>query len=115
VIFPDFEGLYAIYVWKVIKMKTLKLWNGRDWGSHGHLYIAAYSLKDAVDLVNAAYRKIRGLEDMLDVHPMSLTEARNYWNKNCWGNPMNGVVPERGVWWEKKKLGGHGDKPERIL
>lgn len=95
-------------------MRKLKIFNGRDWHCRGSLYIAAYSLKDAVDLVNAAYRKINGYEDRLDIHPTTICEAQKYWHKDCWGVPMNGVTPERGVWWTKEKF-GQESKPERII
>ena len=85
-------------------MKTLKTWNGQDWQSKGgHLYVAAYSLADAVRLVNEAYRKISGCEDRLDINNNpSIGFARTMWSPNCWGNAMNGITPERGVWHQKK-------------
>ena len=74
----------------IIKMKPkkIKLFNGR-WmkciGDHG--YIGAYSQKHAVELcIQAGYIN------------MSLRELRVYWSKGCWGNPMNGVEPQVGVW-----------------
>lgn len=96
-------------------MRKLKLFNGRDWDCRGHLYVAAYSVKDAVELINAAYRKVNHLENRLDVNPTSLNEVNTYYSKGCWGNPMDGVVPERGVWRSKNVRGGLEGKPERVL
>jgi hypothetical protein len=84
--------------------KKLKLFNGGDnyfkssFNDLGHLYVAAYSQQDAVNLINQTYRKLKKLEDRLDVNPCGLSEIRNYYSKNCWGNAMDGVTPERGIW-----------------
>ena len=97
-------------------MKALKLFNGRDWDCRGgHLFIAAHSVKDCAELVSAAYRKVEGLENRLDCKICSVSEVNNYYSKGCWGNSMEGIVPERGVWWGKPNgCGGH-EKPERIV
>ncbi len=82
-------------------MKTtrkLKIWNGRDWAAKGMLYVAAYSVQDAVDLVNAAYRKLKGYENRPDIGVSSVHEVRKYWAPNCWGDRMAGIPVERGVW-----------------
>lgn len=97
-------------------MRQLKLFNGRDWKCQGgRLYVAAYSAKDAIDLVNEAYRKLRGYTDRPDIRVVSVSELRTYWSKGCWGNSMDGVTPERGVWWGKEDGRGMALKPERIL
>lgn len=97
-------------------MKSLKLFNGRGWQCDGHLFIAANSVKDAIDLSNRAYRKMRGLEDRLDIKPTSTSEMNVYWSKGCWGTPMDGINPERGVWWvEKPHDSSEKSKPKRIL
>jgi len=97
-------------------MKKLKLFNGRDWECRGgHLYVAAYSTKDAAELASAAYRKIKGYEDRPDIEATSVHEVRTYWNKGCWGNPMEGVVPERGVWWTPKEYGPSAQPIRRII
>ena len=97
-------------------MKTLKLYNGGDWRHRGgHLYIAAYSLADAVRLSNEAYRKFKGYEDHPDINYTSNDYARKYWNKGCWGIYMDGITPERGVWHGKEKAGGFAEKPVRII
>jgi len=95
-------------------MKKLKLFNGRDWDCcGGHLYVAAYSIKDAAELASAAYRKIKGLENRPDIKMTTISEINVYWHKGCWGNNMNGISPERGVWWTEKEYGT--PKPVRIL
>ena len=97
-------------------MKTLKIYNGSDWRHRGgHLYIAAYSLADAVRLVNEAYRKIHGYEDRPDINCVNVNYANNYWSKGCWGNSMDGITPERGVWHAKAIPGGLTEKPVRII
>ena len=99
-------------------MKKLKIFNGRDWKCRGgHLYVAAYSVKDAAELSSAAYRKINNIEDRLDFSITSISEVNVYWSKGCWGTTMKGIVPERGVWWQKKSHGGTEDdrKVKRIL
>lgn len=96
------------------EVKKIKIWNGRDWDCRGHLYVGAYSQKDAVAIANEAYRKIKGLEDRPDINPISLSEVRDYWSPGCWGISMDGVTPERGVWWSKQRTFGE-EKPVRII
>lgn len=93
-------------------IRKLKLWNGRDWDCRGHLYVCAYSQKDAVDLLNQAYRKIRGYENRPDINPTTLCEIRKYWNSKGWGRSMDGITPERGVWWSKE---ARLENPQRII
>ena len=97
-------------------MKALKLWNGGDWdGNGGHLFIAAHSVKDCVELVNLAYRKLNGYESRTDIRVCSMNEVNTYYHKGCWGDGMDNVIPECGVWWAKSNgFGGHG-KPERVI
>ena len=92
-------------------MRALKLYNSGDWdGSGGHLFVAAWSQQDAVALVNQAHKKLMGYDGN-----MSLGHFREYWNKGCWGNDMNDVKRERGVWWAKRVEGGWHGKPERVI
>lgn len=74
----------------------LKFWNGR-WFKHQHLYIAAYSQVDAVALVAEVFPKAR----------FTLHEIQVYFS-NCWGNSMDGIERERGVWVQTDN-----NKPER--
>lgn len=100
-------------------MKKLKIWNGRGWGGRKyddkgnfvpdptgkdrceHAYVCAYSRAHAVRLINQASSR----------NAVSDNEIKNYWSK-CWGNPMNGITPEIGVWTTQEHC---GDKPKRIL
>lgn len=70
-------------------MKYLKLWNGR-WFKDQHLYIAAYSQKDAVAVVTEIFPKAH----------FTLHELQVYFS-SCWGNAMSEVKPSRGVWVQK--------------
>jgi len=92
-------------------MKTLKIWNGRDWYCKGHLYVCAHSRAEAIRIVNAAYRCIRGLKLRDDVNIITVNEARDYWVEGCWGNAMEGITPELGVWHSKDE---YPEKPVRI-
>lgn len=94
-----------------MKTRKIKLFNGGDWDHKGgHLYVGAWSIKDAVDLINQACRKIKNYDGSFTAH-----EIQVYWSKGCWGTSMTGVVPERGVWWAREIGGGHAGKPERII
>jgi hypothetical protein len=94
--------------------KKLHLWNGagyclrkRDdpaWAdvpdnNAPHGYVAAYSRADARRII-AQYC---GREP-----PDS--ELRGYWSHGAWGNPMNGITPERGLW-----IGFNPDAPTRVV
>jgi hypothetical protein len=85
------------------KTRPLKLFNGRAIGvykhndpkwreagpraaHHAHAYIAAHSMADAVRLVSEYGARL------------SLSELQVYWNKGCWGDTMEGIIPERGIW-----------------
>ena len=72
-------------------MKKIKIFNGR-WGTIGHAYVGALSQKHAVELLN----RIPGYGSM------TLSELQNYWSKGCWGNAMNGIDPQVGVWVQEK-------------
>ena len=77
-------------------MRSLKLWNGR-WLKNQHLYIAAYSQKDAVAAVAEVFPNAR----------FTLHELQVYFS-SCWGHTMEGIKPERGVWVQTGR-----DKPLR--
>lgn len=84
-------------------MKTLKLYNGR-WYEDGwtkHCYIAAYSRADAGRLYAQAGRGSRGVD----------AELRDYFSE-CWGNSMEGIKPERGLWIQEDAFQG---KPVRRI
>lgn len=80
--------------------KKLKLWNGRSYSCHkhddprweevrtGHIYIAAYNRADAARVMGEYLGRIpRGADH----------EIKTYFSE-CWGNPMDGIEPERGMW-----------------
>lgn len=97
-------------------MKKLKIWNGGDWEhSGGHVFVCAHSVKDAAELISEAYRKIKGYADRPDINIVSVGQIRNYYHSDCWGNSMEGVIRERGVWWAKSDGNGRHGKPERVL
>ena len=97
-------------------MKALKLFNGRDWDCRGgHLYVAAYSIKDCAKLASEAYREVEGLEDRPEIEVVTVNEIRVYWSKGCWGNSMNGIAVERGVWWTPQEHGPDKEPIKRIL
>lgn len=64
-------------------MKTLKRWNGR-WKRNGTVYIAAYSVADAVRLGQEAASKSAGWR------AVTAYEIRKYWS-GTWGNAMKGT------------------------
>jgi len=65
--------------------KKLKLWNGRG---HGYVYgkyslsVAAYSQKQAAELINQA----------CNVKYVNTSEIRDFYS-SCWGNSMQGIEP----------------------
>jgi hypothetical protein len=96
--------------------RQLKLWNGRGiccyksddpaWtglssSREGHVYVAAYSRADVRRLV----------EQYCGVDPGE-TEIREYWSAGMWGNLMDGIEPERGLWLVNKN---RDPKPIRLI
>ena len=97
----------------------LKIWNGRGWGSRRYdkdrkyipdptgknycdcFYVCAKSRTHAIRLINEA----------IGYNYMSQSEAKNYWHEGCWGNAMEGIEKEVGVWTQQD----YGDKPKRII
>lgn len=65
--------------------KKLKIWNGGHYNGKTHYSVAAYSQKQAAELVTKAG------------YPTTISELRTYFSP-CWGNNMNGITPEVGVW-----------------
>lgn len=84
------------------RKRSLKVWTGlvRVSGKTGQLSanVCAYSQKDAIDLINS-----------FSPYSSTVHELRNYWS-DCWGNSMNDIVPERGLWIEYQR-----GKPERVI
>lgn len=92
-------------------MKKLKLWNGR---SHGHtydrhsVYVAAYSVKHAAELVSIACFGPK--------FPNIITknEINSYYCKNAWGDPMEGITAEEPcVYMVNDRI--IGSKPFRVI
>jgi hypothetical protein len=93
-------------------MKTLQIFNGRGrryWAKDRsrtirteHVYICAWSKADAVRVMHEA-----GFERF------TLSELNVYYAKGCWGDAMEGVKHERGVWATPHRRGM--EKPYRIL
>lgn len=72
-------------------MKTLKIWNGRSSGSkynRHHVYVAAYSTKQAAELVSLACFGV-GRKDLIPVREINV-----YYSKGAWGDTMNGIIAE---------------------
>jgi hypothetical protein len=86
---------------KIKNIKPLKKWNGRAQGNRrGSFYVAAYSQKQAAELIG----KAGGYNNS------SVNEIRKYYSQ-CWGNPMDGIEPtEPCVYYAE-----HWEKPKRIL
>jgi hypothetical protein len=87
----------------------LKIWNGRGWDSAWlgrerrltgveHWYGCAESKADLMRLFFQADPRV----------PMSLHEIKNYASEGCWGNTMEGITPERGIW--VKRYNGQLDR-----
>jgi hypothetical protein len=81
--------------------KQLKIWNGRGFDNKSHLYIAAYSAKQVIELV----KKACGLT-------LTSRELNIYFVKGCWGNAMEGIVPTEPCVYASKDFFG---KPEKII
>lgn len=98
-----------------IKLKKLKLWNGRGQGVYykSHLYVAAYSQKQACELIEKAVAL---------PEPMSLSDLRIYFDAGRWSDIMKGInVTEPSVYaaknlWDNKYLTHeYTEKPFRII
>lgn len=88
-------------------MKTLKIWNGRGYHARGdHIYIAAYSRADAARLYCEGEAKVRGITrpDFIDKRSLGQAnrEIKEYFADGCWGIHMDGITPERGLWYSEK-------------
>lgn len=83
--------------------KQLKKWNGRAQGNlRGHFYVAAYSQKQAAELIS----KAGGSHGRV-----TLTEIRDYYSPSGWGTPMNGIEPTEPCVYHSPQH----EKPKRIL
>jgi len=68
--------------------RRLILFNG-TWYDGRQFFIASHSRADACRLMcDALGYQIRGIDHTI----------AKYFHKGAWGNKMQGVIPERGVW-----------------
>ena len=84
--------------------KKLKIWNGSGCGSeyiNGHLYVAAYSQKQAVEVINQACSS-----------NVTISHFKNYFSEGSWGNDMNHIIPTEPCVYAAKHF---RDKPTKIL
>ena len=89
--------------------RKLKVWNGRPYGV---LPKSKWTRGHDAATVYACARSVNDLRDLclsLGLIAPSAGEVRDYWSP-CWGNSMDGVEPERGVWIAY----GYSAKPERV-
>lgn len=97
-------------------MTKLKLWNGNaqtmapyaevkkrniPHNGHVHVYACAGSRAEVLRMLQAWTGDVGLGRD---------SYVRDYWNAGAWGNTMDGIVPERGLWVQY----GHGSQPERV-
>ena len=87
--------------------KTLKIWNGRSYYCYnqndpkwegaspgrtsGSVYAAAYSRAD-----------LRRMISQYTGQAISDSEIKVYWSEGNWGDEMEGIEPERGLWLKQK-------------
>lgn len=84
--------------------QLLKIWNGRDVGSTGTLFVCAHSKAHACRLLAKAH-------NLSEDHASRFkAELNGYFNADCWGVEMDGIEPEVGVW----RATGFSDKPVKI-
>jgi len=85
--------------------KTLKIWNGRGHGKYikGYIYVAAYSKKQAAELISTA----------CDTY-ITATEITDYYSEGSWSNSMSDIIPTEPCVYATDKYYAT-DKPIRIL
>lgn len=86
--------------------KQLKIWNGRGHGKFDkyHIYVAAYSVKQACELIGKACELGQ---------PLATSEINKYYSKNCWGVTMDGITPTEPCVYVHKNY--TNDKPIKII
>jgi hypothetical protein len=87
-----------------VMAKKLKLWNGRGHGKYtrGHISVAAYSQKQAAELISIA---CYGPEYPNNIR---VNEIREYYS-DCWGNVMSNIEPTEPCVYIKEEA--FSDKP----
>ena len=86
-----------------VSSRTLKVWNGRGHGKHSrkHIYVAAYSKKQAAELISQACER-----------SVSVSEITVYYS-NCWGNSMKDIILSEPCVYIDEKYGKF--QPIRVL
>lgn len=99
----------------MVNMKKLKCWNIGDWRHRGgRLFVCASSMADAVRACNEAYSKVHQCKDPC-AGTFTVVYFKDYASP-AWGNNMEGITPERGVWWSKSDgRGMYVHTAERII
>lgn len=94
-------------------MDKLKLFNGRGFGGTGHIYICATSRQHAARLYCQASQIVFNYKHTISKRQISQTarEIRDYFSPDCWGNAMEGIAAEVGLWYAKTDR----DKPTKII
>jgi len=93
--------------------RKLKIWNGGGPGGRGdHFYICAHSVAEAARLLAFATKVIKSYTWTPSQFDIDRCKRRitDYFSKDCWGDPMEGIVPELGVWYSQ----ADNVKPYRI-
>ncbi len=95
-------------------MDRLKLWNGRGFGGIGHIYVCATSRQHAARLYCEASQLI--WKTIGEIHPRTVANAaneiRDYFSSDCWGNAMEGIDAEIGLWYSGAT---DREKPVKII
>lgn len=84
--------------------KQLKVWNGRGHGIYDNgysMYVAAYSKKQASELLGQACRTRIGVNEISEYY------------SQCWGNPMQDIEPTEPCVYAGRNYGTH--KPFRVI
>lgn len=90
-----------------MKPKPLKLWNGRahgQWMRGGHFFVCAHSKAEACRLLAVG-------TNLPESHASRFrSEINDYYSEGLWGDDMECVTPEVGLWVIPK----HGEKPIKL-
>jgi hypothetical protein len=88
------------------KPKMLKVWNGYDLCCRNHRdprykHTQPYQTRAAAVAAHSRADALRVIEEYTGRKP-SVSYFRDFWSP-CWGNKMDGITPERGLWIEFEK------------
>ncbi len=82
----------------------MRVWNGRGFKSNGDsIYVAACSRREAARLLAMAANVQGNFQREVDDRDIGIwdRELKTYFSE-CWGNAMDGITPEKGVWYQEK-------------